>query len=136
METLVERLKEYLNSKSPKEIEDDWERITHIKFYDRWVDKLHSLDKDLRSNLIRKVIEKYSSQEYIDREYSLGYEPRMELFTLLQKYAEKYGENVPDEYGDFVASALLVDSKWLVKLYIGQGSEIDVYEYINTNVRY
>lgn len=130
METIVERLKEYLNSKSQKEIEEDWERITHTKFYDIWVEKLHGLDKDLRSNLIKKVIEKYKSQEYLNREYSLGYEPRMELFTLLQKYAEKYGDDIPDEYGDFVASALLVDSKWLVKLFIGQGSYITVSEYM------
>lgn len=130
METIVERLKEYLNSKSQKEIEEDWEKITHTKFYDKWVEKLYGLDKDLRSNLIKKVIEKYKSQEYLNREYSLGYEPRMELFTLLQKYAEKYGEDIPDEYGDFVASALLVDSKWLVKLFIGQGSYITVSEYM------
>lgn len=131
METIVERLKEYLNSKSPKEIEEDWERITHTKFYDRWVERLHLLGEEHRSIFIRKVIEKYNTPEYINKEYSLGYEPRMELFTLLQKYAEKYGEDVPDEYGDFVASALLVDAKWLVKLFVGQGSFIKVCEYEN-----
>lgn len=122
---MIEQLKKHLASMSKEELDAEWESITHEKFYNRWVEKLHSLPVENRNTLIAKVINKYKSDAYIKRELGLGYEPRCSLYTILQKYAEKYGRDVPFD-GEFVASAMVIDNTWRVILYIGQGSFIRV----------
>lgn len=127
MNNMLEKLKQYLASKTKEELAEEWENITHEKFYSRWVEKLHSLSVGDRNTFIEKVVKKYNSMEYFNREYRMGYEPRCPLYILLQKYAERYGEPLPATYSTyFVESARSIDSKWAVRLFVGQGSFIKV----------
>lgn len=125
LETMVEQLEKRLTSMSKEELEAEWESITHDNFYNRWVEKLHTLSVEDRNTLIEKVVNKYKSDAYIKREIGMGYEPRNSLYTILQKYAERYGEDVPFD-GEFAVSTKVIDNTWRVILYIGQGSFIRV----------
>lgn len=64
----------------------------------RWIEKYHNLPENDRKRIIQKVIDKYDSKSYIDKEYSNGCEPRTPLYWLYLSYAEKYGIDVYDEY--------------------------------------
>lgn len=128
MKDITERLKEYLESKTEEELESEFESITHIKFWNRWCEKFHSLGKEKRYEIIEKVIKKYGSDTYRKREYRLGYEPREELFQLFAYYAETYGVVLEDKgyYTNFVGDAMIFDDTWVIQILYGQGTVIHV----------
>ena len=65
----------------------------------RWIEKYHNLSEDDRKRIIQKVIDKYKSKSYIDKEYFFhNCEPRTPLYWIYLSYAEKYGIDVYDEY--------------------------------------
>lgn len=60
------------------------------KVHCRWVKKIEALSKEDRHNLFEKIIKKYNSKEYIDRERSIGRSnPIMLLYELILLYAER-----------------------------------------------
>jgi len=127
IEEMYCKLREKLYSMSKEDLEEEYEHITHEKFYGRWIEKLHNLTKEQRFTFIEKVNKKYSSDEYKTREINRGYEPRENLYDLICLYSKEYGENCPDSYyTEFVAMARIIDNAWLVRLYIGQGSFVTV----------
>ncbi len=117
---------------------------SHQKFYEKYIkarkvekllinkyiDKFHSMPLDKRSELIDKIISKYESDEYKDREmFKLHYEPRCTLYWYLDDYAEKYGEELPnDENNPFPHSIRMIDNKYIVRKMYGQGTVIDVWK--------
>lgn len=98
------------------------------KVEQRWADKFHALTKDQRTKIIEKVVNKYSSDEYQNREYKKGIEPREELLWVLLTYAEKYGKPLPkDMLGEFVSEAFSIDEdEWIIERIDGQGSFVGV----------
>jgi hypothetical protein len=44
--------------------------------------------------IIEKIMAKYESSEYVRREYKLGYEPRQDLYWILNSIVEKHGVEV------------------------------------------
>ena len=116
-----------------EELDAEYESITHENFWNRWVEKVNSLDKNKRTELIEKVQKKYRSDEYKDKEWKKGCEPREELYTLLCHYACRYGEDILQKRvsaGDilyFCCGLYLVDDSYVVEYNNGQGGAIDVY---------
>lgn len=134
MDGVLKRLREKLDSMSEEEKERWAESITHTKFNNRWVERIHGLSVEKRVELIGKCKTKYESKEYRERELRLGYEPRTDLFFILAEYAERYGKNIYKERtanGDILmfcnGTLWLVDNTYIVELLIGQGSAVNVF---------
>lgn len=82
----------------------------------------HRLDE-----VIEMLIKKYDSDEYVRREYRLGYQPRERLFWLLLEYAKVYGLECSDQkyWNDFTGEAYYVGS-YVIQVMHGQGSAIRI----------
>ena len=100
----------------------------------RWVEKYRSLPVEKRIEIVNKIRNKYSSDEYRDREYNkCNCEPREDLYYLLSLYAEKYGEEVDydcesEEYYFTTGMWRLKEEGLIVERMDGQGTLIRVYE--------
>jgi hypothetical protein len=97
------------------------------RFKDRWIERLK---KHIEPNIdltIEKLLKKYDSDEYVNREYKLGYEPRNQLLWLVYDYAEKYCKECEDEkyLNDFTASAYYIGN-YVIQMMIGQGSVVTI----------
>jgi hypothetical protein len=128
MEALKKHI-EFLESDEGKlYIEKIKEKIEIEKrFKDRWIERLK---KHIEPNIdlaIEKLLKKYDSDEYVNREYKLGYEPRNQLLWLVHDYAEKYCKECYDEkyLNDFTASAYYIGS-YVIQMMIGQGSVVTI----------
>jgi hypothetical protein len=94
---------------------------------DRWIEKFKELaEPDIDSSLSR-IIKKYDSDEYVRREYSLGYEPREKLLWIAFNYAEKYCKECTDEkyLNMFTGEAYYIGS-YVIQVMNGQGSVIRI----------
>lgn len=93
------------------------------KVDDKYIHKLHQMTPEERYALIKKIYDKYESKTYKDKEYSLGYEPREDLYDIIFKYAVIYGkpdiENV-NEY--FPEERYIIDEKIAISQIYGQGT--------------
>lgn len=74
--------------------------------------------------IINKIEKKYNSDDYINREYSLGREPMQDLYSFLFEVSKKYGEEL-DLNEDFLSQAYEYKG-YVFKLYQGQGSFITI----------
>ena len=77
---------------------------------------------------IEKILAKYDSREYIERELKLGYyEPRETLLWLAFQYAQKYCKECDDEHylNVFTAEAYYIGN-YVIQLMHGQGSVIRI----------
>ena len=96
----------------------------------RWIEKYHNLSEDDRKRIIQKVIDKYESKSYIDKEYFFhNCEPRTPFYWIYLSYAEKYGIDVYDKYvkknpDRFCFTTMLYKSPegYIVERMDGQGS--------------
>lgn len=97
------------------------------RFKDRWIERLKKYIEPNVDLVIEKLLKKYDSDEYVNREYKLGYEPRNQLLWLVYDYAEKYCEECEDEkyLNDFTASAYYIGS-YVIQMMIGQGSVVTI----------
>lgn len=121
-------LKEFNEEKLNKGIEE-FKKFLQFKqdFELRWLTKFDNLSKEKRAEIIRKIVDKYSSDKYIDGEYNKGYEPRCSLYDLLFAYGAQCGEEI--EYcknPHFGEEQYLIDDSILVAKVYGQGEYIYV----------
>ena len=118
-----------LNSNDMLTVLQDWKEKLQASqnFKLRWLTKFDNLSKEKRAEIIRKIVEKYSSDKYIDSEYAKGYEPRCYLYDLLFAYGAQCGEEI--EYcvnPHFPEEQYLIDDSILVAKVYGQGDYIYV----------
>lgn len=95
----------------------------------RYTDKILSLSVEERAEFIRKVINKYESDEYRDKEWQKGHEPECPLYDVIFEYGQLHGK--PSCYklnGYFSEEQYDIDGKFIVSLISGQGSFISVTE--------
>lgn len=84
--------------------------------------------------LVEKILSKYNTKEYIQRERSLGYEPREYLIDFLFNYVREHGVEGTDQdwdrltHGDFTTE-LYKYKGYMFELLQGQGSVIKVYKH-------
>lgn len=129
MDKVLESMEEWAshpeNIKKIEKMQDKF--VKDMERKDRYVEKLHSMSLEERDAFIMKCIDKYDSEEYKDREYNAGYEPRCPLYNVIFDYAEKYGEDVRSYVNRSFLAARYKFDNWIVELYIGQGSFISIH---------
>jgi len=129
MSDMLERLREFLDSeegkKSIEEFGNKMKREEERK--DRWVEKFKKIVEPDIDSYLEKLIEKYDSDKYVRREYSLGYEPREPLLWIAFGYASKYCKECTDEkyLNMFTGEAYYIGS-YVIQVMNGQGSVIKI----------
>lgn len=77
--------------------------------------------------VLEKIIEKYDSDEYVRREYRLGYEPRETLLWVAFNYAEEYCKPCEDpQYANTFTGAMYTIGSYVIQVMHGQGSVIKI----------
>lgn len=94
---------------------------------ERWIEKFRNRAGDDVDSLLEKIIDKYDSDKYVNREYKLGYEPRESLLWVAMGYAGKYCEECVDEkyLNMFTGEAYYIGS-YVIQVMHGQGSVIRI----------
>ena len=127
--SMVEKLREFLDSEEGKKsIEEFGNKIRREEeLKDRWIEKFKKLAEPDIDSALSRLIKKYDSDEYVRREYSLGYEPREKLLWVAFNYAEKYCKECTDEkyLNMFTGSAYYIGS-YVIQVMHGQGSVIRI----------
>ena len=125
----LEKIESYLNSEEGENYIEEWSKqmIVYNKHRDRWIQKIESKYGKNIDNLIEKLTSKYYSEEYIDREYKIGVQPRDPLLWLLFEYAEKNCEICENEkyLNQFTGEAYYIGS-YVIQVMHGQGSIIKI----------
>ena len=131
---LITRLKEYLESEEGKKSSEEYfGKIRNRQMMeDSQMDRFHlKYDTSEKfSAIVEKIITKYDSAEYRDKEYKIGREPMESLFFFLFEYAGKYGRKVNKEeykkYGNTFTSGLYTIHDYYFNLMCGQGSVVHI----------
>ena len=127
--SMVEKWREFLNTeegkKSIEEFGNKMRREEERK--DRWIEKFKKLAEPDIDSYLEKLIKKYDSDEYVRREYALGYEPRESLLWIALEYAKKYCKECEDEkyLNTFTGEAYYIGS-YVIQVMHGQGSVIRI----------
>lgn len=109
---------------------DYWENFMY-KLNRRWVEWVHNMTVEKRSEFIEKCMTKYGSKEYNDKEYfKCGCFPRRDLFVLLYDYASEYCEDTIGTDEDFpIANRyFIIDGKYKVRILLfGQEVNVNIF---------
>lgn len=126
MSDMLEKMKEFLESDEGKESIRQWglkmqREEEHTK---RWVEKFKQKCEGDLDGTINKLLKKYNSDEYVNREYhKCKCEPREPLLWLVWEYAITHCKPCKDEkyFNDFTGGAYYIGS-YVVQIMHGQGS--------------
>ena len=129
MNDMLKKISDFLDSEEGKKsIEEFGEKMKREdERRDRWIEKFKELAEPDIDSALSRMIKKYDSDEYVRREYSLGYEPREKLLWIAFNYAEKYCKECTDEkyLNMFTGSAYYIGS-YVIQVMNGQGSVIRI----------
>ncbi len=130
MNQQLELLKKHLESDEGKaSMKRFVEKMTNrYTVRQRWVEKIHTYYGNDIDSLTDKLMDKYYSDVYRDREYEkCNCEPREPLLWLLMEYAETYGKKCKNKkyYNDFTGVAYYLGS-YVIQTMHGQGSVIRI----------
>jgi hypothetical protein len=128
-------LTNFLSSEKGLELIDEFieneRKLESIKSY--WIRKWESLlmDKNSFELIIDKILAKYNSEEYINREYRKGYFPRKVLLWYIYEFLSKMNtedlsDNESIEYSNSFTYGLIKFNGYIFNMYFGQSNEIDV----------
>ena len=110
------------------------EKEQEEKLYASQVDRFYQRHKENMPAIIEKIMAKYNSNEYVRKEYKLGYEPREDLYWILESIASKYGVEVKlnkkngkkyPQLNMFTGSAYIFEG-YLIQTMHGQGSVVRI----------
>ena len=110
------------------------EKEQEEKLYASQVDRFYQRHKENMPAIIEKIMAKYNSNEYVRKEYKLGYEPREDLYWILESIASKYGVEVKlnkkngkkyPQLNMFTGSAYIFEG-YLFQTMHGQGSVVRI----------
>jgi hypothetical protein len=122
---MIEKLKRFLDSDEGKlSMQRFAEKMLRQRIVrDRWVLKFKNRYENNLDIALEKLMNKYYSDEYRDREHKIGCEPREPLLWLVWDYAEDYCKPYKGKkYANmFTHSAYHVGS-YIIQLMNGQGS--------------
>lgn len=129
MSEMIDKLKAFLDSPEGQISTKEWgDKIVaeNKRLADR-IERFHHQHKDHIDEVMERLITKYNSKEYVNREYGLGYEPREPLFWFMLEYAKKHGVVCVDEkyFNDFTGEAHYLGS-YVIQVMHGQGSVIRI----------
>ena len=121
----IEKLKDFLDSEEGQKSMDKYLEKLHRKqeHLKRWVEKFKARYENNLDEVIEKLMKKYESDEYVNREYRLGYQPREQLLWLVWEYARLNCKECDEEkyYNDFTGGAYYIGS-YVIQIMHGQGS--------------
>lgn len=104
------------------ELEEYFRRDKAVKdVIDNQIKRFHNsigFDISLLNVFIQKVCDKYQSKKYLNKEYSLGFIPRIFLLYFLLEYAEIYGIKVDT----FILDSWTIDAYYIGDYKISQNS--------------
>lgn len=129
MSEMIEKLKAYLQTEEGKASQKrftDSMVFYHNVYLPKWIGKIkEKIDEHSADYVIEKLITKYRSDEYRDREYKCRREPEEKLFYLLLCYCREYCVPCEEDryWGSFVPEAYNIGS-YIITLCVGQGSFI------------
>lgn len=130
--SMFEKLREYLDSEEGEKAMEKYalKLKKENDLYDYWLNNLHIKYSNRFAEILEKIIKKYDSDKYVNKEYKLGYQPREPLFTLFYDYAEKYGRECTDRewetYGNMFTGSLYYCNGYYFNMMHGQGTVIKV----------
>ena len=89
-------LREFLQSEEVKESMKKYqeEKEQEKKLYASQVERFYQKHKDNMPAIIEKIMAKYDSNAYVNKEYKLGYQPREHLYWVLLSIANQYGTEI------------------------------------------
>lgn len=126
---MIERLRTLLETDDGKKLMEEWvmKMNQDDEHHNRWVDKLKIKYHNNIDYVIEKLMDKYYSDEYVEREYKIGVQPREPLLWLVYGYAEKYGQPCDDEkyLNPFTEGAYFIGS-YVIQLMNGQGAILKI----------
>jgi|LakMenEpi03Aug12_release.lakeMendotaPanAssembly.Ray.scaffolds.fasta_scaffold1034024_2 hypothetical protein len=125
-----EKIEKYMDSEEFQKDLDDWFEKTQVKrkLRNRHIKKLHQYHGSNIDPFIEKLITKYYSKEYSDREMKCGYyDGRETLFWLLFDYAKKHGKKCNNKkyWNTFTSEAYYIGS-YIIQIMYGQGVAIRI----------
>lgn len=127
MSEMLEKLKAFMDSPEGKKSMDDYVQklIEEDRRRDRNVERFKARCENDLDGALEKLMDKYYSEKYVQKEHKCGYEPREKLLWLAYEYATKYCEPCEDEkyFNSFTADAYYIGS-YVIQLMIGQGSAL------------
>jgi hypothetical protein len=133
MKTKLEELRAWLDSPEGEEsLRKFGEKLkAEDELKERRIQYIHDNYRDRLDEIIQKLLDKYISSDYINREYRLGYQPRETLLWVLSTYSKKYGtEFTEEEYGKYsnmFTGSMFYLGNWVFEILHGQGSVLHVY---------
>lgn len=126
---MLKNLKAFLETDEGKEsIKRFGEKLQReANHKDRWIEKFKARCEDDLDGAIEKLMEKYCSDAYRDREYARGVEPREPLLWLAFEYAVEHCEECKEEkyFNMFTGGAWYIGS-YVIQVMHGQGSVIRI----------
>lgn len=129
MSEMLEKLKTYLESEEGKKSISNWAKkyAQDQDHNNRWVEKFKNRCENDLDGTIERLMDKYYSNEYVNREHKIGFEPRERLLWLTYDYASKYCKPCEEEkyFNMFTSDAYYVGS-YVIQLMIGQGSALRI----------
>lgn len=132
---MLKRLKEHLESEEGLEsLRLYFEKINKIReMEESQVDRFVSRYPNSIDEIVQKVLDKYDTDEYVNKWYSLGFEPPEPLLFFLYSVAEKYGEEVTEnspeswkECANMFTGGLYHYKGWVFNKMYGQGCVVKV----------
>jgi hypothetical protein len=129
MSDMLQKMKDFLETDEGKESIRQWglkmeREDAHQK---RWIEKFKQRCEGDLDGCIEKLMDKYYSDEYRDREYDMSIEPRESLLWLALEYAHEYCKPCDDEkyLNDFTGGAYYIGS-YVIQVMYGQGSVLRI----------
>lgn len=136
LEKSVSALTKFLQSDEGEEYmrkyKEDEQKAAEL--YASQVERFYQKHKDNMPAIINKIIAKYKSDKYVLKEYKLGYQPREDLYWLLDSIASKYGTEIEisseneikyPQLNMFTGSAYIFEG-YLIQVMHGQGSVVRI----------
>ena len=126
---MLEQLKNFLDSEEGKKSVSEFAKkyARDLDHKARWVEKFKErCEGDLNGSL-KKLMDKYYSDEYRNREHKMHVEPREPLLWLAYEYSSKYCKPYRGKkhWNMFTADAYHFGS-YVIQLMIGQGSALRI----------
>jgi hypothetical protein len=126
---IFEKLTAFLKTdEGQKSIEEFGKRLNReAEFRTRWAERFKQHAEHRLDDVLEKLIAKYDSDEYVRREYKLGYEPRETLLWVALHYAEANCEPCEDpEYANPFTGEMYYIGSYVIQVMHGQGSVIRI----------
>ena len=128
----LENLREHMKSEEGQKSMEDYflKKIKKDEIKESQLERFHENYSDRLEEIFEKIIHKYESSKYVNREYGLGFEPRRPLYFFMLEYAQKHGRELTDKElekyeNDFTGEIYFIQG-YYIQIMHGQGSVIRI----------